>query len=78
MNPLLKPKWSALHELVMKMVKQTFDERPTCADIVLSQFNSCDISICEAKQDNNYHKNIIHLNQYSNKFFNNYFEEKCK
>ena len=76
-NPLLRLKWTSLHELVLKMLKQKDNERPTCSE-VLSQFYLWDIRICEAKQDNNYNKNIIHLKQYSKKFFNDYFEEKIK
>ena len=59
------------------MLKQTYNERPTCAE-VLSQFNSWDITISEGKKDNNYDKNLNQMKQFSNKFFNNYFEEKSK
>ena len=59
------------------MLNPTYAERPTCAE-VLSQFNYWDITISEVKEDNNYIKNIIQLKQFSNKFFNNFFNEKFK
>ena len=77
MNPLLESKWTALQEVIKRMLEETYAERPTCAEL-LSQFNSFDITYSEVKKDNNYNKNMNQMNEYSNKFFNNYFEEKTK
>ena len=59
------------------MLATKYRERPNC-DVVLSQFNSWNITISEVKEDNNYDKNFNHLKQFSNKFFGNYFESKFK
>ena len=49
-------------------------QRPTCFD-VLSKFNSWGITI---KESDDYHQNLEQLNQLSNKFFKNYFEQKVE
>ena len=74
----LDPKWTALRDIISKMlISQPFDERPTCAQL-LSQLSSWDITINEVKESKSYQKNMNQLKQFSNQFFNNYFEVKIK
>ena len=72
---MLESKWSALQEIIIKMSEVKYRDRPTCAE-VLSQFDSWDISIEEVKQSDGYEKIVNNMKEFSNKFFNNYFEFK--
>ena len=74
-HKLLEKKWNLLEEIVSKMTKTIYADRPTCAEL-LSQFNSWDITANELKSDENHRKNVKKLKQFSNKFFYNFFKEK--
>ena len=71
-NNDLRPKWSQLIELINQMLATKYRERPTC-DEVLSQFNSCDMTISDVKNCLIYDKIIDNMKCFSNQFFYNYF-----
>ena len=76
-DSLLDYKCTALQEVVLKMFSIRDEGRPTCAQLI-SQFYSWDINVKEVTESDTYNENVNQLKQFSNKFYNNYFEEKFK
>ena len=66
-DPLLESKWEAIQDTAIKMFKNSFEERPTC-DEILIQFNAWNITKNETKESKNFEKNLNQMKQFSNSF----------
>ena len=66
-----------LEEMILSMMKEVYRLRPSSAQ-VLSTIDSWDITVNKVQLSKTYQKNVNQLKQFSNKFFNNYFEYKFK
>ena len=64
-----------LHKILLEMYETQFRKRPNCA-VILSRFNTWDITTMEVKNSHDYQENISKIENFSNPFFTEFVNSK--